>query len=145
MIYDTHPGFVLTVPKPQPPDRLIFDDILTEILEEGSYEAAILSDSDGFAIAAVPFDRLTDMTAAMTALLRDTANQAHQLLKLATINELSLITDDRQRFICRFFYTDTGQSLSLTVMAAADQTYRRITNQAVMKIQEACNSRYFGD
>lgn len=144
MIYDTHPDFVLVAPEPQLTEQTIFDDILTEIIEDGGYEAAILSDSDGFAIAAVPFDRLTDMTAAMTALLRDTVNQAHQHLRLSTINELSLITDDRQRFICRFFYTDTGQSLSLTVMAAADQPYRRITNQAIMKIQDACHSSAIG-
>ncbi len=144
MIYETHPETVLVAPAPQLNEATIFDNILEEIIEDGAYEAAILSDSDGFAIAAVPFDRLTDMTAAMTALLRDTANQAHQHLKLSTINELSLITDNRRRFICRFFHTSNGQSLTLTVMATADQTYRRITNQAIARIQEACETYYIG-
>ena len=142
MIYDPQPDVLLVKPVSPPKEKTIFDVILGDILEEGDYEVALLSDSDGFAIAAAPFDRMTDMTAAMTALLRDTANQAHHHLKLSNINELSMVTDNRLRFVCRFFYTDAGQSLTLTVMALADQPYRRITNHAVTRLKEACDLSY---
>lgn len=118
--------------------QTVFDNILYSIVVDGGYEAALLSDSDGFAIAAKPFSDKTEMMAAMAALLRDTANKARDQLNLDYINELSLVADDRQRFVCRFFQTETGQSLSLIVVTPADQPYRRITNQAITKIKEAC-------
>ena len=74
------------------------------------------------------------MMAAITALLRDSAAQARQRLNLAYINELSLVGDDRFRVVCRFFQTDLGQPLSLTLVVPPDQAYRRITNQAIIDL-----------
>lgn len=144
MVYTNQPDFVFVAAQPQTREQTVFDNILRDIVAEGGYEAALLADSDGFALAAMPFDTMTELMAAVTAMLRDTVNQAHQHLKLDNINELSLVSDNRLRFICRFFQTDVGQSLSLTVIAPADQAYRRITNQAVNRIKEACINSAFG-
>lgn len=110
-------------------------NILCEILVEGEYEAALLSDADGLSLAAVGTEEMADMMAAVTALLRDAATHARQRLALAHVNELSLVGDDRFRLVCRFFDTHAGQPLCLTLVVPPDQAYRRITNQAIKKLR----------
>lgn len=142
MIQNTNTSLAFVTPQSLVRGQTIFNSILQSIVVDGGYEAALLSDSDGFAIAAEPFNEKTDMMAAVAALLRDTAGKTREQLDLDYINELSLVANDQQRFVCRFFQTDTGQSLSLTVVAPATQTYRRITNQAITKIKEACQQLF---
>lgn len=118
--------------------QAILEQILEDIVIDGHYEAAFLSDAAGLPLATVEStDEVGVMMAAMTALLRDTARQVRDQLDLANVNELSLVSDDRFRFICRFFKTENGQPLNLTVIVPADQSYRRITNQAITKIKDA--------
>lgn len=111
--------------------------ILDEILVAGEYEAALLSDADGLSLAAVGTAEMADMMAAVTALLRDAATHARRRLALAHVNELSLVGDDRFRLVCRFFETERGEPLCLTVVVPPDQAYRHITNQAIKKVRAA--------
>jgi predicted regulator of Ras-like GTPase activity (Roadblock/LC7/MglB family) len=110
------------------------NDILQRVLDQGEYEAALISDRDGLPLASTGTAEADGMMAAMTALLHEAALQAHRRLDLAYVNELSLVSDDRYRYVCRFFRTATGQNLSLTVMVPPDQAYRRVTNEAIKKI-----------
>lgn len=110
------------------------DDILNHVLDQGDYEAALISDQDGLPLASTGARTTPGMMAAMTALLRDAAIEAHQRLDLAYVNELSLVGDDRYRFVCRFFHTDAGQLLSLTMVVPPDQAYRQVTNEAIKEI-----------
>jgi predicted regulator of Ras-like GTPase activity (Roadblock/LC7/MglB family) len=110
------------------------EHILKRIVSEGDYEAALLSDDDGLPLAVAAADEAAGMMAAMTALFRDAATQARLQLDLAHVNELSLVGDDRLRMVCRFFQTDAGQLLNLTVIVPPDRAYRRITNQAIKEI-----------
>ncbi len=110
------------------------EHILNRIVSEGDYEAALLSDDDGLPLAVAAADEAAGMMAAMTALFRDAATQARRQLDLARVNELSLVGDDRLRMVCRFFQTDAGQLLNLTVIVPPDRAYRRITNQAIKEI-----------
>jgi predicted regulator of Ras-like GTPase activity (Roadblock/LC7/MglB family) len=121
------------------------EKVLERVLAGGHYEAALLSDVDGLPLAAVynDADEPTDsagIVAAVTALLRDAAAQARLQLELAFVNELSLVSDDRYRFVCRFFETDAGQLLSLTLVVPPDEAYRRNTNRAIREINEAWNT-----
>jgi len=114
------------------------ENILNDIVSQGGYEAALLSDGDGLPIAMnVTSVEIGEMTAAMSAVLRDVARQVRSQLDLANVNELSLVGDDRFRLVCRFFQTDRGQPISLTVIVPPDQSYRRVTNLAIAKIKEA--------
>jgi len=118
--------------------QAILEQILRDVVADGHYEAALLSDAAGLPLATVASaNGVGVLMAAMTALLRDTARQVRNQLDLANVNELSLVSDDRFRFICRFFQTENGQPLNLTVIVPADQPYRRITNQAITKIKDA--------
>jgi predicted regulator of Ras-like GTPase activity (Roadblock/LC7/MglB family) len=117
--------------------QTVLEKTLTEIVSDERYPAALLSDSDGFLLAEATIDDTSAMMAAVTALLRQAATQARQQLALPNVNELTLVSDDRFRLVCRFFQLPTGQSLSLTVMVAPDASYRRVTNNAIKEIQRS--------
>lgn len=117
--------------------QTVLEKTLNEIVSDERYPAALLSDSDGFLLAEAALDDTSAMMAAVTALLRQAAAQARQQLALPNVNELTLVSDDRFRLVCRFFQLPTGQSLSLTVMVAPDASYRRVTNNAIKKIQNS--------
>jgi predicted regulator of Ras-like GTPase activity (Roadblock/LC7/MglB family) len=110
-------------------------NVLDQIVTEGDYEAALLSDSDGLPLATFGASATAGMMAAMAALLGDAARQARRQLDLSHVDELSLVGEDRFRLVCRFFETAQGQALCLTVVVPPDQAYRRITNQAIKKIK----------
>ncbi len=76
------------------------------------------------------------MMAAMTALLRAVTQRVRHELDMAYVNELSLVCDDRFRLVCRFFETDAGQPLILTLVVPPNQAYRRITNRAITAIKK---------
>jgi predicted regulator of Ras-like GTPase activity (Roadblock/LC7/MglB family) len=122
-------------PSAQPNKQKILENVLQEIVADGDYEAALLSDSNGLTLAVVAAQETNEMMAAMTALLREAAKQAQTMLDLGYVNELSLVGDDRFRLVCRFFQTDTGQPLSLTVVVPPDHAYRHLTNRAISKIK----------
>jgi predicted regulator of Ras-like GTPase activity (Roadblock/LC7/MglB family) len=117
--------------------QTVLEKTLNEIVSDERYPAALLSDSDGFLLAEATIDDTSAMMAAVTALLRQAAAQARQQLALPNVNELTLVSDDRFRLVCRFFQLPTGQSLSLTVMVAPDASYRRVTNNAIKEIQRS--------
>lgn len=117
--------------------QTVLEKTLNEIVSDERYPAALLSDSDGFLLAEAALDDTSAMMAAVTALLRQAAAQARQQLALPNVNELTLVSDDRFRLVCRFFQLPTGQSLSLTVMVAPDASYRRVTNNAIKEIQSS--------
>jgi hypothetical protein len=109
--------------------------LLEEVVVEGGYDAALLSDSDGLTLAAVEAGAFSDVMAAIASILQDAARQARQRLEMAHVNELSLVDDDRFRLVCRFFETDDGRPLNLALIVPPDQAYRRITNRAIRRIQ----------
>lgn len=123
-----------------PKKQLLLEEILKRTITVGDYEAALLSDSDGLVLAKAAANEMAVMMAAITALLRDAALRAGHQLDLAHINELSLVGDDRFRVVCRFFQTDLGQPLSLTLVVPPDQAYRRLTNQAITDIVKIWSS-----
>jgi predicted regulator of Ras-like GTPase activity (Roadblock/LC7/MglB family) len=110
--------------------------ILQEIVVDGSYQAAQLSDDNGLSLAAVHVGESSGEMAAITSLLRNSAKKACQHLDMAHVNELSLVGDDRFRFVCRFFEIENGQPMILTLVVPPDQAYRRTTNQAIKRIQQ---------
>lgn len=117
----------------------ILEEILKDVMATGEYDAVLLSDSDGLVLAARSAGRTETTVAAVTALLRDVAAQAREQLSLEQVNELSLVDDDRSRFVCRFFRVDGGGLLNLALVVPPDRAYRRVTNQAIHRIQQAWN------
>ena len=116
--------------------QVAFENILQEMNHAGNFKAAVLSTTEGLSLASAPTGYKDEMAAAMVALLNKVAGQARQQLKLAQVDELSLVGDDRARLICRYF-SIAGQDLVLAVLTPPDHYYRRLTNRAIREVRRS--------
>lgn len=112
----------------------LFEKALSKMNEEGKFEAAVLSMKDGLPLSSSPTHYEDDMAAAMVTLLNEAVKRINQQLNLPQVDEISIVGDDRTRFVCRYFTVD-GHELMLTVLTLPDQTYRRLTNRVIKEIE----------
>jgi predicted regulator of Ras-like GTPase activity (Roadblock/LC7/MglB family) len=120
-----------------------FDSILQELIAQGSIRAAVLVSADGLPLAAATpmnaarpkvFD--PDELAAMVSLVRDVVETTQRRLAMSAVDEVSVVAEDRVRLVCRYF-TVGSEAMILAVVAPPQQTYRRLTNQAIRAIRDA--------
>jgi predicted regulator of Ras-like GTPase activity (Roadblock/LC7/MglB family) len=102
----------------------LFERTLSRMNQDGNFEASVLSLKDGLPLASSPLSYEDQMTAAMVALLNDTANKLNRELSLPQVDEISIVGDGGNRLVCRYFAVN-GNDILLTVLAQPDQTYRR--------------------
>lgn len=112
----------------------LFEKILSKMNEEGNFDAAVISLKDGLPLASSPIHYEDDMTAAMVTLLNEAVHKINRELNLSQMDEISIVGDDRTRLVCRYFSIDSSDLL-LTVVASADQAYRRLTKQTIKEIK----------
>ena len=112
----------------------LFEKTLSRMNQDGNFEASVLSLKDGLPLASSPLSYEDQMTAAMVALLNDTANKLNRELRLPQVDEISIVGDGGTRLVCRYFAIN-GNDILLTVLAHPDQTYRRLTNQTIKEIK----------
>jgi len=116
------------------------DQVLRAMNEEGRFRASVLVSSDGLPLSSVssPFD--IEMMAAMVTLVVNTIEQARENIGLDELDEISLVQADKMRLICRRFSVGQEQVI-LAAIAPPHQTYRRLTNRAIKRIQNALKER----
>ncbi len=116
----------------------ILSDILTRINTEGGFPISIITDKQGFPIASASLPGEDPETkSAVVALVQKTAAQVQAQLGMAATDEISLYDAQGQRLVCRPFVAN-GYDMILAVMIPnRNQSYRRITNQAIRAITEA--------
>jgi predicted regulator of Ras-like GTPase activity (Roadblock/LC7/MglB family) len=107
---------------------------LENLSDQGRFESAVLSSGEGLPLAVGSSAYDTDTLAAMVALVRGFVQQAQAELRLESIDEVSIVTEDKVRLVCRYF-TVGEEALTLAVIAPPDQSYRRLTNWALRKIK----------
>jgi predicted regulator of Ras-like GTPase activity (Roadblock/LC7/MglB family) len=115
---------------------MCFERALKVMNQEGHFQAAVLTTRDGLPIATVPPSFDPDTSAAMVALVREVIHRAQSQLRLAEVDEVSLVDSDRKRLVCRYFSHD-GEDFILAIIAPPDHRYRRVTAQAIHIIKEA--------
>ena len=110
--------------------------VLAEMNEKGSFPIAVITDRHGFPIAsAAGPGEDPDIQSAVVALVQKTATQASTQLGMAQTDEISLYDTEGRRLVCRPFSIN-GHSMILAVLIPdRNQSYRRLTNQAVSAIQ----------
>lgn len=113
---------------------------LRTMAKEGDFKAAVLSLEDGLPLVSTPAHYEDETAAAMVTLLNETAKRINHQLRLPQVDEISLVYDDRTRLVCRYFTVD-GHELLLMVLAPPNQSYRRLTNQAIKEIERVWLSR----
>jgi predicted regulator of Ras-like GTPase activity (Roadblock/LC7/MglB family) len=111
-----------------------FEQTLRAMNHKGHFQSAVLATMNGSPIATVPPSFDAETTAAMVSLVRALINRVYHQLHLAKVDEVSLIGGDGKRLVCRYF-THDGEDFLLAVVAPPDQSYRRVTTQAIRAIK----------
>ena len=112
----------------------LFEQTLHKMNNEGNFKASVLSMGDGLPLASSPTHYEDETAAAMVTLLNETAKRINNQLQLPQVEEISIVGDDRTRLICRYCTVDDNELL-LMILAPPDQTYRRLTKQAMKEIE----------
>lgn len=121
----------------------VYDTILAQLNRAGNFTTSVLVSEEGWPIAEASTSSAMDgrTIAAMMALVRDFVQQTREQLGLGTVDEVSIVIDDRSRMVCRYF-TNHNKPFVLVVMAQPGHTYRRLTTQAIREISVAWNSNF---
>lgn len=120
----------------QEPVPTKFEQILTELSQLGTFDAAILATSEGLPIATSPSSLDAQLTSAMVALLRKVSKDARAELGMDELDEVSLYDRKRSRLACRFFWVDQ-EELILALLVREGASYRRLSAHAIREIQNA--------
>lgn len=110
--------------------------VLAEMNEKGGFPIAVVTDRHGFPIAsAAGPGEDPDIQSAVVALVQKTATQASDQLGMAQTDEISLYDTDGRRLVCRPFSVNGHNMILAVLIPGRNQSYRRLTNQAVSAIQ----------
>ena len=116
------------------PIQELFEKTLHKMNSEGNFKASVLSMGDGLPLASSPTHYEDETAAAMVTLLNETVKRINNQLQLSQMDEICIVGDDRTRLVCRYCTVD-GNELLLMILTLPDQTYRRLTNQAMREIK----------
>jgi predicted regulator of Ras-like GTPase activity (Roadblock/LC7/MglB family) len=105
------------------------EDILTALINNGSFDCAVVSSGDGLPVAMVGQGN-APMLAAIASTIKDLAERAHQ-----GITEISSRDKRGNQVVSRYFSIDKDPLL-LTVKMPARHTYRRLTSKAIREIRQ---------
>ena len=110
--------------------------LLADLNKEGGFPISVLTNSQGLTIASSAKDGMDpERQSAVVAYMQKAILQASKQLGMAGADEISFFDMSGQRLVGRLF-TVNGHELILAVMVPdRDQTYRRVTNHAVIRIQ----------
>jgi predicted regulator of Ras-like GTPase activity (Roadblock/LC7/MglB family) len=125
----------LTDPRTSELPRTRFEQALKIMNQRGKLQSATLVTIDGLPIATVPASHDSEATDSMIAVMRGVINRIQHQLRLAQVDEISLIGGDGQRLVCRYF-AHGGEEFILAFIAPPDQHYRRVTTQAIHSIKK---------
>lgn len=110
--------------------------ILEEMNQRGNFPIAVLTDRDGFPIAsAAAEDQDPALQAAVVAMIQKVTAQARAQLGMSLTDEIVLHDKDGRSLVCRPFEVNEHSLVLAVVVPQKEQSYRRLTNQAVAAIQ----------
>ncbi len=116
----------------------VFEEILARMNKDGSFSTSVLASNDGLPVAAAPIPPVydADTIAAMVTLVKDFIEQTQQRLRLAQVDEVSIVVGDRSRLICRYFQVG-DLSFILAIVAPPHSSHRRLSTRAIREIKNA--------
>ena len=110
--------------------------LLSNMNEAGGYPISVLTDRQGFPLAAAAAPGEDPETqAAVVALVQKTAAQVSQQLGMAQTDEISLYDTNGRRLVCRPFSANSHEMILAVVVPDKHQSYRRLTNTVLNAIQ----------
>ncbi len=111
--------------------------ILADMNMRGNFLVSVLTDLEGLPLAsATTVDgESPEMQAAIVALIQKTALQTSKV-NMDETAEVAVFDRQGRRLVCRPFQV-SDHALVLAVMVPHDQSYRRLTKQAIAAIRQA--------
>lgn len=111
-------------------------ELLAQMNQQGQFPLAVVTDRQGFPIAAAAAPgQDPDLQAAVVALIQKTASQVQTQLGMAQTDEISLFDTSGQRLVCRPFAANNHEMILAVLVPTRQQSYRQLTNQTVSAIQ----------
>ena len=115
-----------------------FSKILEEMNQEGGFDRSVLATSEGLPIASCPLQPDHELASAMIAMLQQVSVETQDNLDLASVDEVTIRTEDRKHLVCRRIQSGNDW-ICLCALVPAGAYYRRATNRAVRKIAKILN------
>jgi len=110
--------------------------VLEEMNQKGNFPIAVLTDREGFPIASAAAENHDPaLQAAVVAMIQKVTAQARAQLGMSLTDEITLNDKDGRKLVCRPFEANNHDLVLAVVVPQKDQSYRRLTNQAVAVIQ----------
>jgi predicted regulator of Ras-like GTPase activity (Roadblock/LC7/MglB family) len=111
--------------------------LLAEMNRQGGFLISVLTDQEGLPLASASAaeGESPEMQAAVVALIQRSTRHTEKV-NMGVTDEVSVYDHQGRRLVCRPFEV-SGRLLVLAVTAPRQQSYRRLTNQAIQAIRQA--------
>ena len=120
--------------------RTRFERTLKTMNQKGHFQSALLATMDGLPIASAPSSYDAESSIEMVTLVKQVVNRVYHQLRLAKVDEVSLVSRDGEKMVCRYFAHD-GEEFILAIVAPPDQCYRRVTSKAIHDIRDVLSGK----
>lgn len=110
--------------------------LLADMNERGGFPVSVLTDRNGFTIAAAAVPgQDPDLQAAAVALVQKTSVQVRDQLSMAQTDEISVYDETGKRLVCRPFKAGNHDMILAVLVPERGKSYRRLTNSTVDAIR----------
>jgi predicted regulator of Ras-like GTPase activity (Roadblock/LC7/MglB family) len=112
--------------------------ILTETNEKGGFISSLITDCEGFPIAAVSNTNTNqEVLAAVIGLFQRATNQASEQLGISISSEFTLYYENGNLLVCRPFSSKGVDMVLAHLLVSKKQVYRRLMSQTIIAVQNA--------
>ncbi len=118
-------------------DSNVISNILAETNEKGNFLCSLITDREGFPIAAISRTNTElEVLAAVIGLFQRATNQASEQLGIAISSEFTLNYENGNILVCRPFTSNGIDMILAFLLASKKQVYRRLMNQTISAVQK---------
>jgi predicted regulator of Ras-like GTPase activity (Roadblock/LC7/MglB family) len=111
--------------------------ILAETNEKGGFISSLITDHEGFPIAAVSnAETNQEVFAAVIGLFQRATNQASEQLGISISSEFTLYFDNGNLMVCRPFTSKGVEMVLALLLVSKKQAYRRLMTQTIVAVQK---------
>jgi hypothetical protein len=112
-------------------------DLLDRMDQEGGFTVSVLTDENGFPLAATGGTDASEEQAAVVAQIQRVVLRVQDHLSMAAPEEITLNDINGKKLVCRSFDTGGMRVLLAVLVPSRGKSYRKLMNQAIHSIQKA--------
>jgi hypothetical protein len=112
-------------------------DLLSQISQEGGFAVTVLTDENGFPMAAAGGADASEEQAAVVAQIQRVVLRVQDHLGMAAPEEITLNDVNGKKLVCRSFELGGTRVLLAVLIPSRGKSYRKLMNQAIHTIQKS--------